>query len=263
MPSPCPRGHPPHTSCWRRRRHWLSRWCVCGSPGTGSTPLTGIVTTSLLCTATSAAAIAWHLDAVASGALLAALALAALSSAPRVAILLTRIAPAPPDTDGVDAPTDVEGVRATLAHEMLTGMIVGAAVAAAMGTVLVGSGSAYAHEFSVAIAAFGGVIATTLLLRARTHIGTVRRSALVSSGFICMATVFAITVMTAPRHGHWFGALAAVAGAAFLIPLLGLMPSLAVRRAAELVEYATLAAVIPLACWIAGVFGLVRNLALT
>ncbi|WP_326547843.1 type VII secretion integral membrane protein EccD [Mycolicibacterium sp. ND9-15] len=231
--------------------------------GRGHTPLTGIVTASLLCAATSAGALAWDLDAVTSGALLAALALAGLSSAPRVAILLTRIGPTPPDADGPDAEATVGEDRPTLAHDMLTGMIVGAAVVAAVGTLLVGIGSAYAHEVSVAVAAFCGVVGTTLLLRARTHIGTVRRCALTVSGFVCIATVFAVAVASAPQRGHWFGALGVVAGAVFLIPLLGLTPSLTARRAAELAEYAMLAAVIPLACWVAGVFGVVRDLALT
>lgn len=230
--------------------------------GRGHTPLTGIAATSLLCTGTSAAAIAGHLDVVASGALLATLALAALSSAPRVAILLTRIGPAPPDAGTAnDAPVDED--RATLAHDMLTGLIVGAAVAAATGAVLVGCGSAYAREFDAAAAAFGGVIGTTLLLRARTHIGALRRSALTGCGFGCLATVFVIMTLVAPQHGHWFGVLAAVAGAGFLVPLIGLTPTPAAQRAAELTEYAALTAVIPLACWVAGVVGLVRDLALT
>lgn len=231
--------------------------------GRGHTPLTGIVTTSLLGTATSATAIAVHLDTGSAGALLATLALAVLSSAPRVSILLTRIGPAPPEADGDAAAASVEEDRATLAHDTLTGMIVGAAVAAAVGAALGGCGSAYAHEFALAPTAFGAAIGTALLLRARTHIGAVRRSALVACGFICLATALAVLIVAAPQHGHWLGVLAAAAGAVLLVSLLGLTPSPAARRAAEIAEYAALAAVIPLACWIAGVFGLVRSLALT
>ncbi len=220
--------------------------------GRGHIPLTAIATASLLCTATSAASVAWRLDGMAAGALLATLAMVAVSSAPRLAIKLTRIGPEPPEES-----------HAALAHDLLTGMLAGASTAAAIAAVFVGYGAVAAREFSIPAAAFDGVVGAVLLLRTRTHIGTTRRSALGVCGFVVLAAGFAILVAAMPRHAHWLGALAAVLGAGALIPLLGITPGLAARRAAELTEYVALAAVIPLGCWIAGVFGLVRGLALT
>lgn len=227
----------------------------------GHTELTVCATAALLCTAASATAIACNLDAAASGALLATLALAALSSAPRVAILVTRIGPAPPDDDN-DPPTPVAQRRAMLAHDTLTGIVIGASLAAATGTALVGCTAGERH-FPVAATVFVIVVGVTLLLRTRTHVGVGRRCALAVCGFASAAIGFALMAMAAPQHAHWVGALAVVAGAGALLPRVGITPSLAVRRAAEVVEYLALAAVIPLACWIAGVFDLVRNLALT
>lgn len=230
--------------------------------GRGLVPLVAIATTSLLCTAACAASVAWHLGGPASGSLLAAMALATLSSAPRLAIALTRIGPTPPDDDMHRPPDSIEDSEATRAHDLLTATIAGASIAAAIAAVSAGYGS-IGREFSIPTAAFDGVVGAALLLRTRTHIGTVRRAALAVSGFVALTAAFVILAASIRQHAHWFGALAAVAGIGFLIPLLRSTPGLAARRVAELAEYATLAAVIPLGCWIAGAFGLVRNLALT
>lgn len=231
--------------------------------GRGLVPLAAITTTSLLCTAASAASVAWRLGGTASGALLAALALATLSLAPRLAIALSRIGPAPQDDDMDRLPDVVEESEAERAHDLLTAMVAGASIAAAIAAVSVGYGSSEAREFSVPAAAFDGVAGAALLLRTRIHIGTARRAALAASGFVALTAAFVILAVALRQHAQWLGALAAVAGTALLIPLLRFTPGLAARRAAELAEYAALAAVIPLGCWIAGVFGLVRNLALT
>lgn len=231
--------------------------------GRGHMPLAAIATASLLCAASSAAAVAWRLGAVTSGALLATMALAVLSSAPRLAVVLTRIGPEPPEDDASDPPDPVEEGDVFRARDLLSGMIAGASIAAAMATVYVVCGSVTTREFSMPAAAFDGVVGVALLLRTRTHIGTARRCTLAVCGFIGLTAGFGTLAAAVPQHAHWFGALATVTGAGLLIPFLGVTPGLALRRSAELAEYAALAAVIPLGCWIAGVFGLVRNLALT
>ncbi|MGE2718216.1 type VII secretion integral membrane protein EccD [Mycolicibacterium celeriflavum] len=216
--------------------------------GRGLVPLAAIATGSLLCTAASAVSVWWALDGVAAGALLATIALAALGWAPRLAIALTRIGSEP-----------LQQHHAARSHDLLTGMIAGASAAAAVAAVLV----AYGAAGTIPAAAFNGVVGTALLLRIRTHIGAARRCALAVCGFIAISAGFVGLVAALPQHAHWLGALAAVMGTACLLPLFDYTPGVAARRAAELAEYAALAAIIPLGCWIAGIFGLVRGLALT
>lgn len=230
--------------------------------GVGTIPFTAVATASLLGAGASATAIAWHLNATAAGVVLATLALAGLSSAPRLAIALTRIGPPPPDPDAAD-PTILETHRAVLAHHTLTGMLVGTSSAVVGGAALVCTGTVRAGDPQAAAAAFNAVIGAALLLRTRTHVGAIRRSVLAVSGFAGLTTGFVTLMATAPQHAHWLGAVVVVAGAAALAPMLHLTPGLAARRAAEIGEYTALAAVPPLACWVADVFTIVRNLTLT
>jgi hypothetical protein len=73
-------------------------------------------------------------------------------------------------------------------------------------------------------------------------------------------------VFSAPQHAGWLILAAVVLGGAALC-LAGadrdtwLSP--VARRMVDVVEYVALAAVVPLACWVAGVFGLVRGLGLS
>nr|WP_090279394.1 type VII secretion integral membrane protein EccD [Mycolicibacterium komanii]CRL75309.1 type VII secretion integral membrane protein EccD [Mycolicibacterium komanii] len=219
--------------------------------GRGDIPLTAIASASLLCTGVTAASVAWHLDGIGSSVLLATVALVTVSSSPRLAIKLTRVGSEPPQEH-----------HAARAHDLLTGMLSGASTAAVIATVFVGYGAMTAREFSIPAAAFDGVVGAALLLRTRTHIGTARRTALGVCGFGALAAGFAILAAAMPGSAHWLGAMAAVAGTGCLLPFVSIRPGLVARRAAELAEYAALAAVIPLGCWIAGLFGLVRGLAL-
>lgn len=231
--------------------------------GGGITPLTAVSAAAPLCAVASAVAVAWNLAAATAGALLAALALAALSAAPRVAVQVTRIGPAPPDVAGSEAPSGVEPSRASHAHDTLTGVVIGASAAAVLGIALVACGARSPGQSLVATVAFTIVVGTALLLRVRTHIGTLRRSALAVCGFVGVAAGLVAMALAVPQRAHLFGILSCLLATGALIPLLDVTPSLAVRRVAELAEYVALAAVVPLGCWLAGVFDLVRGLALT
>jgi hypothetical protein len=59
------------------------------------------------------------------------------------------------------------------------------------------------------------------------------------------------------------GALSAAVGAAALGCLLGLTVNPLFVRAVEVVEYLALAAALPMACWVGGVYELVRGSSLT
>lgn len=227
----------------------------------GTTPLTALSTCALLVMTVSVAGVTWHLDTGAAGASLTALSFVLLSAAPRMSMMIARIAPGPPDVDEPD-PLTIED-RAGLAHATLTGIVSGSSVAVAVGALVVACGQMSTARAPIAAVAFTAVAGVALMLRVRTHADPARRAVLISSGSVCAAAAFTITAMTSPHAAHWLSLLAAAGGAAALVPVLGMPTGPTARRTAEIAEYLALAALAPLACWIGGVYGLVRDLALT
>jgi hypothetical protein len=81
---------------------------------------------------------------------------------------------------------------------------------------------------------------------------------------ISMAAGLAVAVISKPAQAHWAALLTvAAAGSLALGWLHGYPVSPVVRRAIELLEYLAVAAVLPLACWVVGLYGLVRGLSLS
>ena len=86
---------------------------------------------------------------------------------------------------------------------------------------------------------------------------------LVTSGIIVTGTTFGAAALRAPQQGPWIAPSAvAVAGVAmylgFVAPTLTLSPP--ARRSADLLECMALIALIPLVCWICGLYGAIRGL---
>ncbi|MEX3648732.1 type VII secretion integral membrane protein EccD, partial [Mycolicibacterium porcinum] len=71
---------------------------------------------------------------------------------------------------------------------------------------------------------------------------------------------FILVVAWAPAYGSWAGVLAVAAGIAVVWPVTVQSPMAA--RLADVIEYGALAAVVPLACWLAGAFHLFGDLGL-
>jgi type VII secretion integral membrane protein EccD len=114
----------------------------------------------------------------------------------------------------------------------------------------------------IALAATTGAV---LLLRANSMD---RRRALVVviSGIVTIGTTFGLVAARNPQHGPWIAAVTALlaAGAVhfgFVAPAMSLSPLM--RRGVELLEYLMLVAMVPLTCWICGLYGAVRALAPT
>ncbi|MEO3760782.1 type VII secretion integral membrane protein EccD [Mycobacterium sp. B14F4] len=224
----------------------------------GATTLTALVPLTLLVATASMAGVMWSLRPAAVGASLATLSLAAVGAAPRMAIAIARVGPT---ADDASAP-DVDERRAALAHTTLTGMVSGSAIAAAVGAVLVAYGQATGRSSPLPAVAFTALVGVALTLRARTHPDPVRRGVLIVSGSLGVATAFAVGAMSAPQAAHWFSIPAVAAAAGTLTPLLGLTFGPVAHRMADVTEYVTLAVTVPLACWVGGVYGLVRDAAL-
>jgi type VII secretion integral membrane protein EccD len=220
--------------------------------GCGTVCLTAIASSTALAAVAAAVGVLWTLPAEAVGAALAILSLGALGLAARLSIMIAALSSA-----------DVDEAQAVLGHQTLTGLVTGSSSSAALASALVALGDLEDGGSWASGAAFIAVVGLVLLLRARTHSHVSRRIALVAGGGLSLAAGFAVSVVSAPAQAHWMTVLATIAGAGSLGSLWGLTFSPVARRAVEVLEYLALAAVMPLACWVVGLYGLVRGLSLT
>lgn len=225
----------------------------------GAICLTSSATFAALATAASACGVAWSLPVSTTGAALSVLSLGTLGAAARLSITLAGLAPAmsAPDDDPAS-----EKARTTHAHRTLTGLVIGSAGAAALGGALVASSRIDDGSSWPQATAFAAVVGLVMVLRARTHIDMRRRVALVVCGLTAMAAGAALTVVSAPGQANWISVLATAIGVSMPAGAFGATVSPLARRAVEALEYVALATVVPLACWVGGLYGLVRGLSL-
>jgi hypothetical protein len=101
-----------------------------------------------------------------------------------------------------------------------------------------------------------------MVLRARTHVDMSRRAALVVGGMAAIAAGVALVVVSAPAQANWVCLLATAVGLSMQSGVFGATANPLARRAVEVLEYLALAAVVPLACWVGGLYGLIRGLSL-
>ena len=221
--------------------------------GCGTTCLTAVATCAALAAATAAICVAWIIPVEAAGALLVVLSLTVLGLAARLSIMIAGLTP--------ELPAASEE-QVALAHQTLTGLVIGVSAAAALGGVLVACGSLDGGRSPLSASLLTAVVGLVLLLRARTHSEIPRQIALGAGAMVSVAAALAVTVISAPGQAHWATLLAAAVGAAALGSLHGYPVSPVLRRSVEVLEYLSLAAVLPLACWVVGLYGLVRGLSL-
>lgn len=173
--------------------------------------------------------------------------------------------------DGVDAlraisrvvPTE-EGMtrRVSRASDYLTGVVSAAALAALVGAYLANDVDG---GFRWQRAAFGIAVATVLCLRGRTHHDLVQAATLIVGGLLTAALVVVKVAVFLPewRVTAAFAliALTAVVVACGLVaPTIEFSPVM--RRCVELGEYLAVGVVVPLACWIVGVYAFFRGMRL-
>ncbi|WP_006245183.1 type VII secretion integral membrane protein EccD [Mycolicibacterium tusciae] len=215
--------------------------------GCGRVCLTALATVSGLVAASSAATVTWSLQLNACGAALATLSLATLAFAPRLSMTLSGTAP--------DAAPDVG-----LVHRNLTGLVVGSSIGAALGATGVVISEVRDAGSALRGTAFGAIVALVLLLRVRSHVDSSRRIGLAGAAVLTGAAGFAAVVISYPPPAQVVGALAATAGAAALGCVVRPTVSPIALRAVEVAEYLALAAVVPLACWVGGIYGWAREM---
>ncbi len=221
----------------------MLRWTDDSSP----TPIAAACFSSLIAIAVIPPVLAAVRVAVV-GTVLTVSALGLLTMSGRAAIVLSGLA--------ADRDADEYDQRSIRAHAVLTGLIQGCSGGAALGTVLVAVGCLRHDVPTTAGFGFAAVLAVALLLRIRTHVDATRRWALVVGGMVSALAAFTIVVARMPDQVSWVSATVLAIGFGLVRP-----PRLSSGgvRALEVLEYAALVAVIPLACYVGGAYAMVRG----
>ncbi|WP_194166399.1 type VII secretion integral membrane protein EccD [Mycolicibacterium sp. P9-22] len=217
--------------------------------------LTAATTSSAAVAAVSAFSLMVPVDLVASGAALGVLSLGVLSLAGPVTLALTGIRPPFPGERFGAEPVTQE--TATGGHAVFAGLVTGSAMAATLAVGAIAAGC-LAGSSRLPGSALAAVLVALLLLRSRFYADSRCRAALGWCGLIGTATVVALATVSAPRYAGPAVVLA-VALAGWCRAGRGERASAWARRG-DVAEYVLLAAVVPLACWAADVYGLVRSL---
>ncbi|MGH3900773.1 MAG: type VII secretion integral membrane protein EccD [Pseudonocardiaceae bacterium] len=233
--------------------------------GAGITPFVASATAGAL--GALAFLVASLVDASAAGvaAGAAAVALGAISALPRLTIQLSRL-PMPQVPGSVQDLQRDAGLpdyaaierRAGLAHQYMTGMIIGSGAVAAAGAVLASAKGALGIVLGV-------VVAAVLLLRARSYANGSQAVALLVSGLVALAGLLAGLLVTASQSGLLLvvfvgllilAMLALVAGV--VLPRRRFSPVL--RRSVDVIEAVLIAAVLPLALGVMDLYNTFRAL---
>lgn len=218
----------------------------------GAICLTATSTSAALTAAATAGGAAWALPITTIGAVLGTVALGVLGVAARLSIAVAGLSHASDDLAELTP-------QALATHQSLTGLVTGSAAAAALGTTFVASET----PTSPSAVLFTAAVGLALVLRARTHVDVQRRIALVAAGMTALAATGTAYAMSAPVHGNWVSLAAFGIGVGLLGGGFGATERLFMRRTVDVLEYAALAAVLPLACWVGDVYGRVRGLSLS
>lgn len=217
--------------------------------------LSGRPDPALSCTATLSALIAvvsvLTIPVGTVGAMLSTTSLGLLALAPRLVVFAAGLGP--------EHWTDEMDVRAAAGHATLTGVVAGCAAGAAMGAALVASAGLRYGASPHGAVAFSALVALVLMLRSRTHAEVSRQIILAATGLVGGTASFVAAAFT---YGDYVGWLAGLLIAIALFAGRRGRAGPAVSRLADRLEYAALAAVVPLALWVGGAYALVGGVRL-
>jgi type VII secretion integral membrane protein EccD len=188
------------------------------------------------------------------GAASAAISLMLIEASAPASMVLTRLSSrVVPETTAHDL-----GARAIRANGWLTSLVAAFCAAAALGAVGAAAGALPAQSPPRLGIAFAALTGALLLLRARAHPDLARSVPLLVAGTATLSGTLVVAVVAYPQHVLYLAvASTALAAAALCLGFLtqSMTFSPVWRRSIELVEYVALAAVVPLACWICGLYG--------
>jgi type VII secretion integral membrane protein EccD len=225
--------------------------------GCGGVTLTAVSCFAMIVALAALAGVATAAQPHIIGSVSALVSLGLLGIATRASIMLTGLSPRLSPTPDLDA-ADRLAAKTIRADNWLTSLLAafsGSASVGAIITVLTGASR-------LSCIAFATLTGALLLLYARC-IDSRRTLIFVVSGILTTGTTFAVGAVSTPDHGPWIAAMTATLAAAAIYlgcvaPAIWLSP--VVRRSVELMEYLALIAMVPLTCWICGLYGTVRGL---
>lgn len=143
-------------------------------------------------------------------------------------------------------------------ESLLTGLLLGHAVATAVAALLLARGG-LAGQLLV------GVAGVSLLLRARLFAAVRQRVPVLVAGVSCLAVLAVTIALSAGSRGHALVMVAVAAAVGLAAAVAGVTyarrpPSPYLGRAADLADLALVVSVVPIACAVLGLYGLVRGL---
>jgi type VII secretion integral membrane protein EccD len=166
-------------------------------------------------------------------------------------------------SSGPDGSCDELGAKAIRARAWLTSLVAAFAASAALGAVCAAVGSLSDDGPRWLGVTFAAITAGVLLLRARSHTDLVRSAPLIAAGIATLSATLVITAVVYPPYRPYLAVMSMTLAAVALC--LGFITQTMTfspigRRSVELLEYLALAVIVPLACWICGLYSGVRGL---
>jgi type VII secretion integral membrane protein EccD len=230
------------------------------------------VFTALACFATmeTAAAVIGAITGMplpALGAASAAISLILIEASAPVSIILAGLSShVTSEHDDTASASDRLCAGAIRAHSWLTSLVAAFSAAAALGAIGAAAGSYFSGSRPWLGLWFAAIAGGVLLLRARSHRDLARSVPLLLAGTVTLSATFVVAAVAYPLRTPYLAAGSMMLAAAALC--LGFMArtiacSPVGRRSADLLEYVALAVIVPLACWICGVYSTARGMNLS
>ncbi|MGH3968924.1 MAG: type VII secretion integral membrane protein EccD [Mycobacterium sp.] len=187
----------------------------------------------------------------------------------RLSIVLAGLSPRLAVQAAADRPPAASpGLPAKVAQAdtWLTGLVAAFSASAALGAIGALIAVCSTTGSRAAATVFAAVTGAALLARSRVHPDLARTVALIVTGTAALSCGFVVAASAAAGRLPWIAvAMAALTAGTLSLAFIGpaVTWSPVARRGVELLEYFALAAVVPLACWVCGLFSAVRGLSLS
>ncbi|OBA80957.1 type VII secretion integral membrane protein EccD [Mycobacterium sp. 1164966.3] len=225
--------------------------------GCGAITLTALSCFAIVVAAAALAAVLTTAPLHVIGSVSALVSLGLLEASARLSLTLAGLSPRL-TVDQAEPAADCPSSKAIRADAWLTSLSAAFSASAATGaivTTLAGRGAT--RVSCIALAALTGA---ALLLRINDGRNVI---VYVVSGIATAGTTFAIVAVSLPTCGAWIAGMTALAAAAaiylgFVAPAKPLAP--VARRRIEVLECLVLVAMVPLTCWVCGLYSAVRSM---